>query len=604
MKPCPAPRTTVARLLPATSALVAALGLNACGGGGDSSAPAPAPAPAALSLSGVVAKGAALSGATISAKCATGTGTATSGSDGSYTLSVTGGALPCVLEAVSGTDKLHSAATTAKANITPLTELMVAQMSGQSPATWFTATTSATVGDSVTTAKLSSAQTAVLAVLTAAGVDTSKAGDFVSGTLVAANGSTAGSDQDKVLDAVASKLTAAGTTLAQLAETVASTSSTSTTTSSTTASALAPELLLKAASASCSALRATDYWVVDSGTTGGNSVQKFKISIDAAGKATATPYTSADSSTLSSTSVTLTANGSCRFTTSDGADLVVAPSGVLVGLNAEAQNFVGVPVQAHTLAELAGDWNMIGSDTADATDTSWTFGYGTVTISTSGYQQFTQGCWYGGVTATTCTALPDATKALKRPVVVLADGSFTTHSDDTSTADGGPWMDRSFVYKSGQGDYFAIGANVLTPDSKGDGSVSYATKVRTLSLPTVGDTNNNWNVYWNWATGTSTTATDVNTHKIQSVDSTAVSFVRVSGVVGAATHAETLLVNKPFTGFWQRDAATGVATSDGKTTNVRTGIFLKAGSGISVVLQPYQDSSRPARIVLSAAQPS
>ncbi|MFG6487072.1 hypothetical protein ACG04R_10335 [Roseateles sp. BYS78W] len=602
MKPSPAPRPTVARLLPAASALVAAFGLSACGGGDSSTpAPAPAPAPAALSLTGVVAKGAALSGATVSAKCATGTGTATSGTDGSYSLSITGGALPCVLEAVAGTDKLHSAATTTKANITPLTELMVAQLTGQAPATWFT--TAASLSDSVTTAKLADAQTAVLTVLTAAGVDTSKAGDFVSGTLVAANGSTTGSDQDKVLDAIAGKLSTAGSTLAQLTETVASSGS-ATTTAST--SALAPELLLKPAAATCSALRATDYWLVITGVTGGDAVQKGRIVLDANKAASFQPYTSADGSTLGS-AVSLTANGNCRFTSSQGDDVMVAPSGVIVGTNPQSRAFVAVPVQSHTLAELVGDWNTLASDTADdaVNGIGWTFGYGTVTINAGGYEQFTQGCWFGGLTATTCTALPDAIKARKRPVVVLADGSFTNHSDDTTTADGGPWMDRSFVYRSGQGDYFAVGANVLTPGGgKGDGSVSYATKVRTLALPKVGDTNNNWNVYWNWASGTSVTATDVNTHKIQSVDSTAVSFVRVSGVVGAATHAETLLVNKPFTGFWQRDAASGVATSDGKTTNVRAGIFLKAGSGISVVLQPYQDSSRPARIVVSAAQPS
>ena len=61
-------------------------------------------------------------------------------------------------------------------------------------------------------------------------------------------------------------------------------------------------------------------------------------------------------------------------------------------------------------------------------------------------------------------------------------------------------------------------------------------------------------------------------------------------------------MNKPFTGFWQRDALTGVPTSDGKTTNVRAAIYLRVGSGISIVLQPYQDASHPARIVLAAAQ--
>lgn len=600
LPPPPAPT----RALPAV-ALATTLMLAACGGGGsDAPAPAPTPAPpppAALSLNGVVAKGAALGGAAISAKCATGTGTATAGADGSYTLAITGGALPCVLEAVSGSDKLHSAATTAKANITPLTELMVAQMAGQSAATWYTAASAASLGSSVTTTKLADAQTAVLTVLTAAGVDTSAIGDFVSGTLVAASGSTAGNAQDKALDALAAKLTAASSTLGQLAETVAATNTSAT---SATASALAPELLLKPAAPTCSALRATDYWAVLTGVTGGTAAQRIKISIDAKQAVTLTSYASVDGTTLNGPQ-TLTANGSCRFTSSAGDDIMVAPSGVIVATTAQGNAVMAVPVQSHTLAELAGDWNVLGSDTADGAVNSvgWTFGYGTVTISAAGFQQFTQGCWYDGLTTTTCTALPDTIKARKRPVAVLADGSFTNHSDDTGVGEGGPWMDRNFVYRTGQGDYIAIGTNVLTPDSKGDGSVSYATKVRTLSLPAVGTASGNWNVYWNWATGRSSTATDTNTHTIQSVDSAAASFVRVSGVTGAATHAETLKINKPFTGFWQRDAATAVPTSDGKTTNVRPAVFLRPGSGLSVVLQPYQDANRPARIVLSVAQP-
>lgn len=609
LTPPPAPQ----RALPAV-ALATTLLLSACGGGGSSSpapaptpAPAPAPAPAPLSVTGVVAKGAALASADISAKCATGTGTAKSGADGSYSLSISGGVLPCVLEAVSGADVLHSAATTAKANITPLTELMVAQMTGVAPADWFKATTATSVGTDVTAAKVSSAQTAVLSVLTAAGVDASKAGDFVSGPLTAANGTTVGSDQDKVLDAIARQLAAGGAQLADLTATVVGSGSTPTSdaATTTTASALAPELLLKPAAATCAALRATDYWVVLTGVTGGDAVQRITITIDANKAASLVSYTSADSSTVRKT-MSLTPNGTCRFTSSAGDDLMVAPSGVIVGTDVALHAVVGVPVQKHTLAELAGDWNALASDTADnaVNGIGWTFGYGTYTVNAAGYAQFSQGCWFNDPAVATCTALPDAVKTRKRPVVVLADGSFTNHSDDSSSADGGPWMDRNFVYRTGQGDYIAIGANVLTPNGTGDGSVSYATKVRTLALPKVDEAGNSWNVYWNWASGL-VAANDVTAHKVQSVDSTAGSFVRVNGVAGAASHLETLLVNKPFAGFRQRDQASNVATSDGKTTNVRASIFLKAGnSGFTASLQPYQDSGRTARVVLSAAQPN
>ena len=586
-------------------ALAAALlvSLAGCGGGGSSSSGGGSTDTGSTSqtLAGTVAKGAAWTGVVVTAKCATGTYTSVpTSSTGAYSISIPSGALPCVLEASDGSTRLHSVATTTTAQVTPLTELLVAQLAGTDPSSFMNSVSASSLATTLTPTAISNAQTQVLAVLTAAGVSTSGVTDLVAGSLTAGSGS----GYDGVLDALASSLSTSGTSLTALTGTVAA-SSGGTPTAST--SPLAPELLLKPASASCNALRATDYWVINTGAINGAAIQKIKIQLTADKTPVALPYPSLEATAPGTTAITLTANGACRFTTSDGGDVMVSPSGIFIGTDADARAFVGVPVQAHTLAELAGDWNMIGSDTDDAAvnGIGWNFGYGTVTLSAAGYQQFTQGCWYGSYTATTCTALPDAIKARKRPVALLADGSFTVHSDDASGADGGPWMDRSFVYRTGQGDYLAIGSNVLTGNGgKGDGSVSYGTKVRTLALPTVGAVSSNWAVYWNWITGTSTVATDVNTHTIQSVDSSAGSYVRVSGVAGAATHAETLFSNQPFAGFQRRDQASGVATSDGKTTNVRAGTFLRAGSsGFTAVLQPYQDANRPARIVLSAAQP-
>jgi hypothetical protein len=62
--------------------------LGACGGG---SSDQPAAGPTPLALTGVAATGAAIAGQTVEAKCSTGTGTATSNADGSYTISVDGG---------------------------------------------------------------------------------------------------------------------------------------------------------------------------------------------------------------------------------------------------------------------------------------------------------------------------------------------------------------------------------------------------------------------------------------------------------------------------------------------------------------------------------
>jgi len=128
-----------------------------------------------------------------------------------------------------------------------------------------------------------------------------------------------------------------------------------------------------------------------------------------------------------------------------------------------------------------------------------------------------------------------------------------------------------------------VSSNIQTPNSSGDGSIGFATRHRTLSLPTAGATSNNWNVYMNTATQLSTNGVDANSHVIDSVDAASGTFVRTTGPTGAATHHETLAINNPIAGFQFRDGATGVATSDGGTTNVRRSIFLKVpGVGISV----------------------
>ena len=79
-----------------TAALGAAL-LTACGGGGGDDNSNPGPAPVTTSISGVAATGAAIAGATVEAKCAVGSGTTTTGSDGKFTLNIQNATLPCIL---------------------------------------------------------------------------------------------------------------------------------------------------------------------------------------------------------------------------------------------------------------------------------------------------------------------------------------------------------------------------------------------------------------------------------------------------------------------------------------------------------------------------
>lgn len=594
-------------------AAIATAVLAACGGDGDSSSAGTAgggatSTPASLRLSGVAATGAAMAGAAVKANCASGSGSATSGSDGSYALAIEGGALPCVLEASDGTHTLHSVAPAAEgsaatAHITPLTELLLAQLSGAAPAALFSA--AAAGGDAlagVTTTALDSAQAAVKSTLAAAGMDTAALDNLLAGALTAGSGS----GYDGVLDLLKATLARSGTSLPELAATVASASGKgpagasgdNAASDNAAGSALPAELLLKPAAAGCASLRATDYWVVVSGRRGAGAIQRWQVQVDSANgrAASLVRYTSADSGVLSSQSEALTRLGDCHYSSGDDGQWVVSPAGVVSGFTAATEAFVAVPVQPHTLGDLVGSWNMLGSDVAS-------FGYGVQTFGADGHAQFTQGCWFDSPSATACTDIPEIDKSFRRPITLRADGSYTEHSDDTRPEDEGPWQDRGFVYKNGKGDMLIVGANIATPDSDGDGSIFFATRSRTLNPPAVGSSSSGWNIT-TALNGLGANAISVSNHTVLSLGADG-HYVRRSGEPGGPTHEQTLQQNAPYPGFVSRSMASGVPLSDGGTTNVRGALMLRAAStGLTVVLQPQAAANRPARLTVSVAKPA
>ena len=195
--------------------LVAALA--ACGGGGSGDAGSPGtPTSTSLTVTGTAATGLAIAGATVTGKCKVGTATATTLANGTFTLTVTDGQLPCVLQITNPADgtKLHTlvsgSGNTAVANITPLTEMTTARVLGSEPNVFFAAFDAAAATQKVTTANITAAQTAIGLVFTGT-IDTTGIGNFITTPLVAATqGSpTSGDAQDKLLDALKLKLTTA-----------------------------------------------------------------------------------------------------------------------------------------------------------------------------------------------------------------------------------------------------------------------------------------------------------------------------------------------------------------------------------------------------------
>jgi len=197
------------------TALVAALAACGGGGGGDAAAPV-APTSTSLTVTGTAATGLAIAGATVTGKCKVGTGTATTLANGTFTLTVADGQLPCVLQVTNPADgtKLHTLVSgtgnTAVANITPLTEMTTARVLGSEPNVFFAAFNATTVTQKVTTTNIATAQSAIDLVFTGT-IDTTAIGDFITTPLVAATQDSlnSGDAQDKLLDALKLKLTTA-----------------------------------------------------------------------------------------------------------------------------------------------------------------------------------------------------------------------------------------------------------------------------------------------------------------------------------------------------------------------------------------------------------
>ena len=125
-------------------AAITTLILAGCGGGGS----ATSNSPPASTLGGVAAVGTPIVNGNISVVCAAGSAlaTTTNATTGAWSVTLSGQTLPCAVEVsigtingVNNTTLYHSIATaTGTVNVTPLTELMVANLAGSAnPGIWF-----------------------------------------------------------------------------------------------------------------------------------------------------------------------------------------------------------------------------------------------------------------------------------------------------------------------------------------------------------------------------------------------------------------------------------------------------------------------------------
>lgn len=459
-------RSNPARL-GALSAAAALTVLTACGGGGsDVPAPVTPPPVAVLTLTGSAATGAALGLAAVSVKCVGGTGSGSTATDGTFSIAVTGGSLPCVLGVTSGTTTLRSVAeagtgTSAVANITPLSELIVARLAGGDAAALFT-TFDAAAQAKLTSAGLADARASVTAALK--GVVDLTGVDPIKAPLVAASAGKEGNALDKQLDALGAALKSAGTALPELAAAVV-------------ASDKAPagaQTLLKPVAATCAGLRSAAYRALDP-RAATLALAATRVTVDAK----ALTYAAAGAQTK-----TLKDEGACQFSMDNGASrLYVAPSGLALLAAPDAQQVlrstVLVPEQDVPLAAMEGSWNVMfyGHDDEDIV----TNGVGTSVHVINAKGEVTAG--------SDCLGLAACVSWTPRPTVDnwVADANGGYANGDST---------RLFPFTGANGQVVWFGVQV---DAQGRSLIAVAAKQQALSLPTVGQVDKFWDASMTFA---------------------------------------------------------------------------------------------------------
>lgn len=539
-----------------TLAVLAVVALAGCGGGGDNAAATPTPpvTPSALTLTGTAATGRAVAGGAIAAKCASGTGSATTNADGSYTVSVSGGALPCIVKVTGADGKvLHSVAegsgSSATVNISPLTELIVAQAAGGSAASLFSSFDAAAQAK-LTSAALASATTAVAtalqSVVNLSGINPIK------DVLVAANGNVAGNALDQKLDILVAALAAAKLTVAELGNAIVNNGA---------AAAVVVASQVKPAAAHCASARSGSYRLFDPYL--GSSLYQGrveKISLDAA---TMKMSYSTDNYTVTASAV---AGKPCEFTTSDGAKTwVFSPSGVHVmrlnlsqpGGGSSSQMWIGLPEQTVALADLAGTWNSVEYENVGVEGFAGSYRNSYAAVTVDGTGRISAGL--------DCKQLLPCTAWASMPtgfVVNTVDGGFNVTESDGRVA-------RFFAYRAPSGDMMMLGM-------MGNGGLIVASKQVPFAMPAVGDTSS----FWESTLGSAGLAGAMfeDTRFVTSIDTNAGTYSRRLNSLG---RVDTLAVNGPRIGLLNRKA-TDCATEAGVPVSACSGVLIMVLRGMGV----------------------
>lgn len=502
---------------------MAALLVTACGGGGGDGAAAPG----GVQLSGTAATGAALADATVEVKCAGGTGSTTTSTSGAYTITVSGGSLPCIVRA-SGTTgggvaiTLHSVVESGSvANVTPVTEMIVARLVGRMPEEAF--------GNfdpqQVTAADVAAAKTAIVDALKTAGVDLGSI-DPLKDALVPATSSASGNAYDQLLDLLGGQIGPESLPLVvnQIALSAASNSTTGLTTAMTAVSGGALE--------GCPVALSGKYRTID--YTGGTQVHTVDFK--------AMTWLSEGNS--ASETIVRSSSQACEFEVS-GTRFVIGPQGAGAFQAGDTTGYV-FPVQSHTLASVVGTWNFLESGLDESSVGVHFFGKFTVNADgTTGICEYDT--MSGVANFTTCT--PDTSESSS---VAESDGSFVLQDGSFNTL--------IYGYRGPSGVLSLFGTN---NPSGASSAPAYRThfllvKPQALALPAVGTATKYWDVEIRYLSGVLTgQPLGADSTTVVSVDAAASTFTRERL---SDSRLDTFKVNYPVEGLRYREASTGISS--------------------------------------------
>jgi hypothetical protein len=488
-------------------AILAATSLAGCGSDSDSDTPV---APASVTITGTAVKGAALGAAAVTVKCTAGTGTSTTAASGAYTVAITGGELPCAVQVVAtdGTT-YHSLVSgtgntgTFTANVSPLTEMVVAHVSGASPAAYFSAFGSAsTIPAASVTAANDYVQVAMAGLTDLTGVNS------LTDPLVVGN------PLDQKIDAVVAGLAAATITVDQV-------------TIAIVANPTAPSVVaspLAASATDCAWLKSGKYRLIDRLET--DPMTRFEsIKIDA----TALTVTNGENVVNA-----LTSDGACQFNINADVTLkaLVSSSGMLV-VHAQSKTVatdravvLGVPEQTLPVSEFAGTWNVASWEAVNiANPGSIVASNVEITVDATGQITATKQCV--GLSACASGSAPFA------KFVANASGGFDLVEDAAVVG-------RLFLFKTMAGRKVAILLD-------GENSLAIAVPKDALSLPAVGTVSGFRSLQINGNNSVSSLTEDSNT--VTAVDTVAKTTTRLQA---SNNRVDTLTYDKPRDGLRYR----------------------------------------------------